>query len=348
MSERYIRRGFNWERYGNPPRAIVPQRSLIYRDDFDGTQIDRSRWGVDVLPGDPAKAEDHWNQEANVNVSSGSLKITSRKEPVTGPEALAPAVSYATASGVNRAAPRTGLPAGARPFSSGLLSSKAASTPRYYPLFSRFEIRAKLPHGQGIVPSFLLRRRGGGAWAEVAVMEYLFNYRPGETQFAIRMPNSLGDITEQRRYFDPPQPGSSNWHTWAVEIRPAGEHADPLKDPILFTAFLDDTPAGSYRITNELALRDLHMVDRVTGERPQSGGREIWEAVITQVVGGRTAGAADQQLGYLPILDRCSRTQAAAPGGAAAACDMTDLFFAQLPAVFEVDYVSITDLGYTA
>lgn len=348
MTDRYIRRGFNWERYGNPSRAIIPKESLLYRDDFLGSQVDRSRWGVSSETYGAGNVEDQWYQPGNVVVSGGTMKIISRKEQINGTAAAAPAMSYAAPDGVNRAAPRTGLQAGSRPFSSGLISSRDASTPRYYPLFSRFELRARIPHGQGLLPAFWLRRKGGASWAEVDIMEYFFNYRPGETKFSIHMPNSLGtNVTQQRKAFDLPQPGQSGWHTWSVEIRPAAENPDPLKDPIIFTAFLDGIQSGQYRLTDQQALRDIHMIDRVTGQAPPEGDREVWDVCINQAVGGRWVGAIDQQLGYLPIVDRCSRSQALPPSGAAS-CDLTDLFFAQLPAVFEVDYVSISDLGYTA
>lgn len=349
MSERFTRRGLNWVRYGSPSKLIMPKEKIIYREDFtNATSLDTSRWGISSEPYGAGNIEDHWYQPQNVVVSGGTLKLIAKKETVTGSAALAPAMSYVSPDGVNRAAPRTGLPAGSRPFSSGLIGSRDASTPRYYPLFSKFEIKAKIPHGQGLLPAFWLRRNGGASFAEVDIMEYFFNYRPGQTKSSLHFPNSLGtNVTQQRVTFETPKPGSSDWHTWSCEIRPTGENPNPLLDPITFTFKLDGVQSGFYRMTDPLALRDLHMIDRTTGQPPATGDREVWDVCLNLAVGGRWAGSVDQQLGYLPIVDRCSRTQAL-PDSGPNSCDLTDLFFAQLPAVFEIDHVSITDLGYTS
>lgn len=347
MTRRYIRRGFNWERYGEAKRLISPTPTLLFQENFDGSTINKNRWGVSSEPYGAGNVEDHWYLPANVVVSGGTLKLIAKKETVTGTAAAAPAMSYVSADGINRASPRTGLPAGSRPFSSGLIGSRDADVPRFYPLFSKFEIRARIPHGQGLLPAFWLRRNGGASFAEVDIMEYFFNYRPGQTKSSLHFPNSIGtNATQQRVDFEPPRPGISNWHTWSCEIRPSGENLNVLKDPVNFTFKLDGVQSGFYRLTDETAIRDLHMIDRTTGKPPASGDREVWDMCLNLAVGGKWVGSVDQQLGYLPIVDRCSRTQALPPSGANS-CDLTDLFFAQMPATFEIDYVTVHDLGYT-
>lgn len=346
MSQRYVRKGFNWRTYEGESIPIVPEATLLFEEQFTGTAINESRWGISTEPYGAGNIEDHWYQRENVIVSGGTCRLVARKETVTGSVALAPAMSYAGADGVNRAAPRTGLPAGSRPFSSGLLSSRDATTPRYYPLFSTFEIRARIPHGQGLLPAFWLRRNGGASWAEVDVMEYFFNYRPGQTKASLHFPNSIGtNATQQRANFEPPRLGISDWHTWACTIRPALTNPDPLKDPIIFEFQLDGKMFGNYTVTNEDTIRDLHRVDRNTGKAPAGADSETWDMCINLAVGGKWVGAPDQQLGYLPIVDRCSRTQALPPNGATS-CDLTDLFFAEMPATFEIDYVRVYELGY--
>lgn len=346
MSQRFVRKGPVWRAYAHDSMLITPTPKLILDEQFTGTSINESRWAINEETYGAGNIEDHWYQRANVVVSNGTCKLIAKKETVTGSAAAAPAMSYASSDGVNRAKPRTGLPAGSRPFSSGLLSSRDASTPRYYPLFSMFEIRAKIPHGQGLLPAFWLRRNGGASWAEVDIMEYFFSYRPGQTKASLHFPNTLGtNATQQRKQFEDPKPGSSDWHTWACRIRPSGEKSDPLKDPIIFEFLLDGAMFGNYRLTNEQTIRDLHMVDRTTGKIPAAGDAEVWDVCINLAVGGRWVGAPDQQLGYLPIPDRCSRTQQLPPDGPLS-CDLTDLFFAQFPATFEIDHVKIYDLGY--
>lgn len=347
MSERLIRRGLNWEQFGAAPRLTRPQPTILFQDTFDGFNLDPSRWGTSSEPYGSGNLEEHWYAPGNVAVTGGALRVTARQELMTGPAAVAPAVSFASADGVNRAAPRQGLNAGQRPFSSGLVDSRNAGTPRYYPLFSQFEIRAKVPHGQGVLPAFWIRRNGGASYAEVDIMEYFFSNRPGETRFSVHFPNSVGsNVAQHSKFFETPKVGLSDWHTWGVAIRPTGQHRDPLKDPITFTAYLDGVAYAEYTLTDELAIRDCHMVNRSTGRQPATGNRETWDICLNLAVGGRWVGAVDQQLGYLPTPNVCSRSQEL-PAGDAATCDRTGLFFAQLPATFEVDSLTVYDLGYT-
>ncbi len=328
--------------------ARLRTETLYWADEFD-SPITADRWGVQTLPFSAGNTESQWYRPENVTVSNGAVKITAKAQTYTGSTAQAPAMSFVSSDGINRAAPRTGHPAGSRPFTSGMFSTRDASPKRFFPLFSRFEIRARLPHGQGLLPAFWLRRKDGGAsWGEVDIMEYFFNYRPGQTKFSLHFPNTIGvNATQQSRDFEAPVAGTGGFHTWDVVIRPAGEKQNPLEDPIEFTAHLDGQQSGYYKLTDVQTIRDLHMIDRATGAKiDASNPRLSWDVCVNMAVGGKWVGQPDQQLGYLPIVDRCSRTQAAPPGGNGANCSKSDLFFATLPAVFEVDYVRVYDLGY--
>lgn len=156
--------------------------------------------------------ESQWYRPENIVVSNGTAKITAKAETFSGPEHQAPAMSFASSDGVNRARPRTGHPAGSRPFTSGMMSTRDASPKRFFPLFSRFEIRARLPHGQGLLPAFWLRRKDGGAsWGEVDIMEYFFNYRPGLSKFSLHFPNIIGvNATQQSKAFETPVAGTGS------------------------------------------------------------------------------------------------------------------------------------------
>lgn len=335
----------HWYQYGGPPQEIIPTPNLIFDENFTAP-LDPNRWHIDDSTYGTGNIEEHWYDPANVEISDGTMKIWAKKETKTGPANQAPALSFASADGVNRAAPRTGLPAGSRPFTSGLIDTRNAATPTYFPLFSKFEIRARLPHGQGFLPAFWLRRNGGASWAEVDIMEYFFSYRPGESKTSLHFPNSLGNnVTQQRKKFETAAPGTSGWHTWNISIRPALENSNILRDPVLFIAELDGVQSAYYKLTNEQAIRDLHMIDRVTGKPPATGDSKVWDMCINLAVGGRWVGSPDQQLGYLPIPDRCSRTQKV-PESGATSCDLTDLFLPTFPALMEVDYVRVYDLGY--
>ena len=327
--------------------ASLRGETLFWADEFDGP-IRSDRWGVQTLPFSAGNTESQWYRPENIVVSNGTAKITAKAETFTGPAYQAPAMSFASSDGVNRAKPRTGHPAGSRPFTSGMMSTRDASPKRFFPLFSRFEIRARLAQA-GLLPAFWLRRKDGGAsWGEVDIMEYFFNYRPGLSKFSLHFPNTLGvNATQQSKAFETPVAGTGGFHTWDVVIRPARERSNPLEDPIEFIAHLDGQQSGYYKLTDAQTIRDLHMIDRATGNKiDPSNPRLSWDVCVNMAVGGKWVGQPDQQLGYLPIVNRCSRTQGAPPNGDGAQCNTTDLFFARLPAVFEIDYVRVYDLGY--
>lgn len=350
MIELFYRDGWNWVNYAGETRPIIPKETLYWEDTFPGAALDETTWYKMPLVFSAGNSEDQWYMPGNVEVSGGTLKIWSKIENVVG-QGSAPYMSYQSNDGINRAHPRTHLPAGSRPFSSGMINTRNAPEPLWFPLFSRFEMRGRLPHGQGLLPAFWLRRKDGGApFAEVDIMEYFGNYRPGRTKNSLHFPNSIG-VNAMQVYadFEPARPGTGDWHVWDVEIRPALENPDPLKDPIIFEFHLDGRLTGYFKVTDETCIRDMHMIDRDTGQKTDPARPNLaWDICINTAVGGKWVGQVDQQLGYLPIMNRCSRNQRVPPGGDdwGASCDLTDLFFAEMPALFEVDYVRVYDLGY--
>lgn len=349
MIERYIRRGFEWVGGGGERITITPDESLIFNEQFTGTSVNEDTWYKMPLVYSAGNSEDQWYMPNNLVVSDGTLKIVSKIENVVG-QGGAPYMSYESSDGINRAAPRTALPAGSRPFSSGMINTREGGQQLHFPLFSRFELRGRIPHGQGLLPAFWLRRRRGAAWGEVDIMEYFGNYRPGYTKNSLHFPNTIGvNAMQVYSFCETAAPGTGGWHNWDVEIRPANENPDPLKDPIIFEFHLDGRLTGYFKLTDELSIRDLHMIDRVTGEKQYDDDPRLsWDICVNTAVGGKWVGQVDQQLGYLPIVNRCSRNQKAPPGGDdhGASCNLEELFFAEMPATFEVEHIKVWDLGY--
>ncbi len=315
---------------------------VLFMEDFSGP-IDENRWGIMKLPYSAGNKESQWYRAENLTVSGGTLKITARNETVTGSPSQAPEMSFISNDGIMRAAPQEVLPAGIRYWTSGLMNTRDAKKPTFFPLFAKFEIKAKLPHGQGLLPAFWLRRKGGASWGEIDVMEYFGNYKPGYSKFSMHFPNTIGvNATQQTTFFETPVTGTGDWHTWSVVIRPTNEHADPLQDPIAFVAYLDGEQYAYYKLTDIQAIRDLHMIDRTTGQKIDPGKPdEVWDICVNMAVGGQWVGQPDQQLGYLPIVNRCSKNQKIPTSEG---CNIEGLFFAEFPATFEVDYIKVESL----
>jgi len=124
---------------------------LIWSDEFDGTSVDLDKWEFQTGDGCPlgicgwGNNELQWYQEANTTVENGILTITGDYDP------------NAT-----------------RQYTSSRLRTKGKASWKY----GRFEIRAKLPFGQGTWPAFWMLPEGDvyGGWAasgEIDIMEFV-------------------------------------------------------------------------------------------------------------------------------------------------------------------------------
>lgn len=109
---------------------------LTFHDDFDGSSLDRSRWGMGWE--DSFSRPTHFLDE-QVEVADGRLRI---------------------------AAEATGTPSG-RPYAGGLVQTREAFGQRY----GTFEARMKVPRGRGLWSAFWLMPVSGEWPPEIDVME---------------------------------------------------------------------------------------------------------------------------------------------------------------------------------
>lgn len=208
-----------------------------------------------------------------------------------------------------------------RDFSSGFLSSRDAG--KYYPLFGRYEIRAKLPHGQGLWPAFWLRHRDGAGVAEVDVFEYFHSQVPGQVTQTVHL-RAARNVAKRSSWFEAPT-DAPGWHTFAVDISPAPD------DAVAFQFSVDRLPTLSY-----------------TSQRAKTweGGdaEHTWDMAVNLAVGGDWAGDPDATtLGYLSGPRLCSRTLAHPPSNNPARCPTDAIMRAKFPSAMQVDYVRFYD-----
>jgi beta-glucanase (GH16 family) len=130
---------------------------LVWSDEFEGDRIDPARWEheVNAWGGGNNELQYYTDRPENASVSNGLLRLTALREPFTGPE-------------------------GTRGFTSARLRTKGRASWTY----GRFEVRARLPRGQGVWPAvwMLPEDNAYGGWAasgEIDLMEAL-GQRPGE------------------------------------------------------------------------------------------------------------------------------------------------------------------------
>lgn len=129
----------------------LPGWELVWHDEFDGTRIDGNKWEheVNAWGGGNNELQYYTARPQNSFVNDGVLTIQALQETYTGPE-------------------------GTRDYTSARLRTLNKGDWRY----GRFDIRAKLPYGQGLWPAIWMLPTDWvyGGWAasgEIDIMELL-------------------------------------------------------------------------------------------------------------------------------------------------------------------------------
>lgn len=149
-----------------PAASIAPQGNwqLVWADEFDGSALDTARWNPleDCWGGGNEERQCYTARPDNLTVENGALVITAREEEFTGPAWPA---SFGP-SGTDPSQQAT------KPFTSAKLTTQGLHSWTY----GRFEMRARLPQGQGVWPAFWMLPEGSdyGPWAasgEIDILE---------------------------------------------------------------------------------------------------------------------------------------------------------------------------------
>lgn len=142
----------------------APSWELVWADEFDGSGLDTSRWTAleDCWGGGNEERQCYTARPENLAVEDGLLVITARDEEFTGPAWPA---SFGP-SGMDADEQAT------KPFTSAKLTTQGRASWTY----GRFEMRARLPQGQGVWPAFwmLPEESAYGSWAasgEIDILE---------------------------------------------------------------------------------------------------------------------------------------------------------------------------------
>lgn len=289
---------------GSEPTGAPDSRGwrLAWSDEFNGSSLDQASWSAYHNTYGDGNHELACLTPGNVGVAGGELTVVSRRETVTCPGGSV------------------------RSYTSGFVSSR--ETGRLFPLYGRYEMRAQLPHGQGLWPAFWLRHVLGAGVAEVDIMEYFHSQVPGKATQTLHFPSSVGrNKVKLSTFFERPVTGTGGWHTFAVDIEPVGGGSQ-----VQFTFYIDGAKTAEYLNTSPAAWNQVD---------PQ----HAWDIALNTAVGGDWAGHPDQQLGYLPNVGMCSLTWRAPANGDPANCptskDGVSIQLATLPAEYRIDYVRV-------
>jgi beta-glucanase (GH16 family) len=273
---------------GGVPTASAAPPELVFNEEFNGTSLNTRVWKPYHNTYGTGNNELQCYTPGNVSVSGGTLKMTARRQSVSCPGG------------------------GTRAFTSGFLGTRETGT--YFPRFGRYEMRARLPHGQGLWPAFWLRHRDGAGVGEVDVMEYFHSQVPGRYTASLHL-DHRPNISKRADFFENPT-SNPGWHVWAVDIL-------PVSNGVRFVFSVDGRTVHTYTDTQR----------RWASAHP---GKGIWDIALNLSVGGNWAGRPDDSLGYLRDINRCAQS-GTAPNG----CSSNNIRRAAFPSTYEIDYVRV-------
>jgi len=197
----------------------VPNAGLVlfWSDEFDGTKLDTTKWWT-LDQNSPRNQELEYYTTEDVYVENSNLVLRSQKR------------QYKNAQ-----------------YTSGLVNS----TGKFSTLYGRFEVRAKLPYGNGLWPAHWLMPEGNICWpmgGEIDIMENL-----GQNMHIIyghvHIGNSCGGNGEKSQgadYTNNAVDYSKDYHVYATEW-----------DAVSLKFYVDEnlyatatTQGGTYKIPN--------------------------------------------------------------------------------------------------
>ena len=214
---------------GSPAAASVQpvgsgsaSRVLSYAEEFEGSALDRGRWGV-CYHYRSQDCTNQWNNElqvyrpGNVTVSQGAAHLTARKETATGYLADGTAKQFG--------------------YTSGFISTQDKVAFRY----GYVEFRAKVVKGRGLWPALWMMPQSRTWPPEIDVMEYI-----GSQPDRVYMTNHVaGGSPTTIAYVGPDM--SLDWHTYAVDWQPGS-----------LTFYVDGVQRG--RITSGVPDEPMYLI----------------------------------------------------------------------------------------
>lgn len=185
---------------GNPPEVPEPAKewTLVWQDEFDGDEVDRTKWTFDLGDGTAAGTPGWGNNELqyytdrpdNVKIKDGHLVITAKKEDFAG-----------------------------FPYTSARIKTKGLESWTY----GKLETKVQLPTGKGLWPAVWMLPESNeyGGWAasgELDIMES-WGSKPNEIAGTIHYGENWPKNVYAGKTTQLAQP-VTEWHTYGIEWEP--------------------------------------------------------------------------------------------------------------------------------
>jgi beta-glucanase (GH16 family) len=185
-----------------PPYQQAGEWEIMFRDEFNGTELDRNKWvtcywwdedGCTNL----GNNELQWYQPENVLVEDGNLILRALEQPIIGYQGQE------------------------FPYTSGMVTT--ASLDHDHPEHASFtfqygfaEIRAKVPAGQGLWPAFWTLPIDYTSKPEIDILEIL-GHEPDAIHFAVHYLDEDGESDNEGEWWRGGPDFSQDWHIYAVD-----------------------------------------------------------------------------------------------------------------------------------
>jgi beta-glucanase (GH16 family) len=207
-----------------PPPPPSGGWSPVWRDEFDGTSIDQTKWRVEDLHLIKNNELQYYAPD-EVYLENGRLVLRSQERPYCGYDQNGDWGCYDYTSGL------------------------AETVDRFWQTFGRFEIRARLPFGQGIWPAHWTLPTSGAWPPEIDVMEML-----GHEPTRVYMTHHWGswpDVPSNGSSFAGPD-FSQDFHTFAIEWFP--DRIDWFIDGVMRFSSTTNIPQAPFYIILNTAV----------------------------------------------------------------------------------------------
>lgn len=157
---------------------------LVFEDDFDGTELDNSKWHIEKgVPRDHRfEKQKAWHQEDNIVVENGLLKIVTKREQKNGMTYYNHFIQNDSIADFEYT---TGEIVCKKQFGSG-----------------KFEARIKIPKGRGLWPAFWLF--SSNPWSEIDIFEFWNETKP------FYCSSLLSHVAHMSVHYDHDNDGSAN------------------------------------------------------------------------------------------------------------------------------------------
>jgi beta-glucanase (GH16 family) len=169
-----------------------PMWSLVWQDEFTGSEVDTSKWGFEIGNGSGGwgNNEKQYYKQENATIAEGNLVITAKEETVEG-------FNYT--------------------------SSRMLTRGKFAKKYGKIEARIKLPEGSGLWPAFWMMPEDSvyGGWpasGEIDIMEAR-GYQPHAVHGTIHYGGN-GHKYSGGEYVFPEGQSISQYHTYAIEWEP--------------------------------------------------------------------------------------------------------------------------------